>query len=51
MGAGDVTAVRLPPEIRASLDALAESQSISRSEMIRVAVTDYLKRKRALPKE
>lgn len=41
--------VRLPDDLVASIDRFAEAEELSRSEVIRAAVADYLKRKRALP--
>jgi metal-responsive CopG/Arc/MetJ family transcriptional regulator len=38
----------LPPDVLAALERFAEAEELSRSEVIRVAVADYLKRKRAL---
>jgi predicted transcriptional regulator len=40
--------VRLPENLVQSLERFAEREELSRSEVIRVAVADYLKRKRAL---
>jgi Ribbon-helix-helix protein, copG family len=42
--------IRLPEHILAALGRIAEAEELSRSEVIRVAVADYLKRKRALPR-
>jgi metal-responsive CopG/Arc/MetJ family transcriptional regulator len=43
-----VRTVRLPDELWQALERFAEREEMSRSEVIRVAVADYLKRKRAL---
>jgi hypothetical protein len=40
--------VRLEPDVLAAVDRFADREELSRSEVIRVAVADYLKRKRAL---
>jgi predicted transcriptional regulator len=40
--------IRLSEDTLAALARFAEAEELSRSEVIRVAVADYLKRKRAL---
>jgi metal-responsive CopG/Arc/MetJ family transcriptional regulator len=40
--------VRLPDKLATAVDRFAEAEELTRSEVIRVAVADYLKRKRAL---
>jgi predicted transcriptional regulator len=37
---------RLPDDLWTALERFAEAEELSRSEVIRVAVADYLKRKR-----
>jgi metal-responsive CopG/Arc/MetJ family transcriptional regulator len=44
-----VRTLRLPDEHWQALERVAEAEGVSRSEVIRVAVANYLKRKRALP--
>ncbi|MCC2654635.1 MAG: Ribbon-helix-helix protein copG family [Microvirga sp.] len=48
-GMDPVRTLRLPDELWQAVERLAKAQELSRSEVIRVAVADYLKRKRALP--
>jgi predicted transcriptional regulator len=43
--------VRLPENLVQALERFAESEKLSRSDVIRMAIADYLKRKRALPKD
>ena len=43
--------VRLPPDVTAALSQYADVKDLRQSEVIRMAVADYLKRKRALPKD
>jgi predicted transcriptional regulator len=43
-----VRTLRLPDELWQAVERLAKAQELSRSEVIRAAVADYLKRKRAL---
>jgi hypothetical protein len=45
---GNAIPTRLPPEVEAALGRFAEREELSKSEVIRVAVADYMKRKRAL---
>ena len=45
---GETFPLRLPDELMAAVERFAEAEEMSRSEVIRVAVADYLKRKRAL---
>jgi hypothetical protein len=40
--------VRLAPDMETALARFAEAEELRQSEVIRVAVADYLKRKRAL---
>ena len=47
-GMDPVRTLRLPDELWQAVERLAKAQELSRSELIRVAVADYLKRKRAL---
>ena len=44
---GNAIPVRFPPDVEAALDHLAAAKELSRSEVIRMAVAHYLKRKRA----
>ena len=48
MGRDPTFTVRLPQELVAAMERFAEAEELSRSEVIRVAVADYLKRKRAM---
>jgi metal-responsive CopG/Arc/MetJ family transcriptional regulator len=41
-------ALRLPADLLTALERFAEAEELSRSEVIRLALADYLKRKRAL---
>ena len=45
---GNAIPVRLPHEVEAALARFAEAEELRQSEVIRMAVADYLKRKRAL---
>jgi hypothetical protein len=47
---GDPIPVRLPPDVLKVLARYAEQEELKQSEVIRMAVADYLKRKRALPR-
>jgi predicted transcriptional regulator len=50
MGRDPTYTVRLPEDLIQAVDRFAEAEELSRSEVIRVPVADYLKRKRlAMP--
>ncbi len=38
----DVISFKLPPELKAKLDIVAHKRKVSRSELIRIAITKYL---------
>ena len=48
---GETLPLRLSHELLAAVERFAEAEEMSRSAVIRAAVTDYLVRKRALPKD
>ena len=46
---GNAIPVRFHSDVEAALNRFAGREELTRSEVIRIAVADYLKRKRALP--
>ncbi|AZG03650.1 hypothetical protein [Sulfolobus spindle-shaped virus] len=39
----DVISFKLPPELKAKLDIVAHKRKVSRSELIRIAIQEFLK--------
>ena len=48
-GTDPLVCARLPEDLIAAFNSFAQREELTRSEVIRVAVAEYLKRKRALP--